>query len=126
MPEVSLDNFNGGDGSKDIAYDAIAFVPGDYDGLNDIVFPEADPNAPDVDFVAAQDAEEVPAGAASKSSAAAAQESPECATGRDGIRWCGSYVPLDEKKAASPKREGRASAAAGPVGWCANVNGAAM
>lgn len=126
VPEVSLDNFNGGDGSKDIAYDAIAFVPGDYDGLNDIVFPEADPNAPDVDFVAAQDAEEVPAGAAVKSSAAAAQESPECATGRDGIRWCGSYVPLDEKKAASLEKEGRAAAAAGPVGWCANVNGAAM
>ncbi|MFC8640493.1 hypothetical protein ACFUC2_07005 [[Kitasatospora] papulosa] len=31
-PEVRLDNFNGGDGSADIAFDAVAFVPGTYNG----------------------------------------------------------------------------------------------
>ncbi|WP_437093381.1 hypothetical protein [Streptomyces sp. enrichment culture] len=47
-PEVALDNFNGGDGSKDIAYDAIAFVPGDYSGIPaDLTFGDPDPNAPD-------------------------------------------------------------------------------
>ncbi|MBQ0889790.1 hypothetical protein KBZ94_33515 [Streptomyces sp. RM72] len=127
VPEVSLDNFNGGDGSKDIAFDAVAFVPGDYDGLNDIIFPEADPNASDVDFVGAQDAKEVPAGATLKSLAAAEPSKPTCATGRDGIRWCGSYVPLDEEKAKTPNLlKSAAAAAAGPVGWCSNVNGAAM
>ncbi|TYR65421.1 hypothetical protein FY004_06340 [Streptomyces parvus] len=128
VPEVSLDNFNGGDGSKDIAYDAIAFVPGDYDGLNDIVFPEADPNAPDVNFITTQDPKEVQAGAALKSSKAAAPGGQKCVSGADGINWCGSYIPLDKKKAASLKTAKRASAAAaaGPVGWCANVSGAAM
>ncbi|MDQ1040562.1 hypothetical protein QFZ75_006978 [Streptomyces sp. V3I8] len=127
VPEVSLDNFNGGDGSKDIAFDAVAFVPGDYDGLNDITFPEADPNAPDVDFVAAQDAKEVLAGATLKASAAAEPGEQTCATGRDRISWCGSYVPLDEGKAKSSNTlRSAAAAAAGPVGWCSNVNGAAM
>ncbi|MFI6284458.1 hypothetical protein ACIBCM_06825 [Streptomyces sp. NPDC051018] len=122
VPEVSLDNFNGGNGTKDIAFDAIAFVPGDYDGLHDVTFPEANPNAPDIDFVAAQ---KVRAGAAPQLPAAAAQGKRTCATGRDGIRWCGSYVPLEGKKAPSQTTVERA-AAAGPVGWCANVNGAAM
>ncbi|MEU7664480.1 golvesin C-terminal-like domain-containing protein [Streptomyces lincolnensis] len=47
-PEVSLSNFTSdGTGDKDIAWDAIAFVPGDYDGLGEISFPDPDPNAPD-------------------------------------------------------------------------------
>ncbi|WP_367046149.1 hypothetical protein [Streptomyces sp. Je 1-332] len=47
-PEVSLDNFNGGDGTKDIAWDALAFVPGDYSGIpSDLTFGNPDPNAPD-------------------------------------------------------------------------------
>ncbi|MFD4336881.1 hypothetical protein ACFWPP_06705 [Streptomyces anulatus] len=127
FPEVSLHNFNGGDGSKDIAYDAIAFVPGDHDGLNDIVFPEANPNAPDVDFVAAQDAKEALAGVTLRSSAAA-PGAEKCVTGRDGISWCGSYAPLNEEKATSLKAGKRAMAAAtaGSGGWCANVSGAAM
>ncbi|MFE6038945.1 hypothetical protein [Streptomyces sp. NPDC056452] len=46
--EVSLDNFNGGDGTKDIAWDAIAFVPGDYSGIpSDLTFGDPDVNAPD-------------------------------------------------------------------------------
>ncbi|MFJ4000173.1 golvesin C-terminal-like domain-containing protein [Streptomyces parvus] len=46
FPEVSLHNFNGGDGSKDIAYDAIAFVPGKYDGMPSIGFADPNKNAP--------------------------------------------------------------------------------
>lgn len=51
-PKVTLDNFNGGDGSADIAYDAIAFVPGDYWGLpSDLAFSDpTDENGPDPDF----------------------------------------------------------------------------
>ncbi|MEV4876066.1 hypothetical protein [Streptomyces cyaneofuscatus] len=49
LPEVSLSNFNsGGTGEKDVAWDAVAFVPGDYSGIpTDLVFGDPDPNAPD-------------------------------------------------------------------------------
>jgi hypothetical protein len=127
-PQVSLDNFNGGDGSADIAFDAVAFVPGDHDGLNDIIFPEANPNAPDIDFVAAQDAKSVPAGASLKALAADAPGESTCVTGHDGIQWCGSYVPLDGKKTTTLRTVSgvTTAAATGPVGWCTNVSGAAM
>ncbi|WP_230396275.1 golvesin C-terminal-like domain-containing protein [Streptomyces blattellae] len=48
-PEVSLSNFTSdGTGDKDIAWDAIAFVPGDYSGIpSDLTFGDADPNAPE-------------------------------------------------------------------------------
>ncbi|MGW7280953.1 golvesin C-terminal-like domain-containing protein [Streptomyces sp. NPDC054844] len=46
IPEVSLSNFNsGGNGDKDIAFDAIAFVPGDYSGMTQITFGDPDVNA---------------------------------------------------------------------------------
>jgi hypothetical protein len=47
IPEVQLDNFNGGDGSADIAFDALAFVPGTYNGLKMTGNMTADPYAPD-------------------------------------------------------------------------------
>ncbi|MFC4612803.1 hypothetical protein ACFO9E_34395 [Streptomyces maoxianensis] len=47
IPEVKLSNFNGtGTGDKDIAWDAIAFVPGDYTGMPDISFSGPDLLAP--------------------------------------------------------------------------------
>jgi hypothetical protein len=47
-PEVSLDNFNGGDGTADVAWDALAFVPGDYSEIpSDLTFGDPDVNAPD-------------------------------------------------------------------------------
>ncbi|MEV4426426.1 hypothetical protein AB0K23_13800 [Streptomyces sp. NPDC049602] len=49
LPQVSLSNFTSdGDGSKDIAWDAIAFVPGDFSGIPaDLTFGDPDPNAPE-------------------------------------------------------------------------------
>ncbi|MEU2247053.1 hypothetical protein [Streptomyces sp. NPDC019224] len=51
-PKVTLDNFNGGDGSADIAFDAVAFVPGDYWGLpSDLAFSDpTDESGPDPEF----------------------------------------------------------------------------
>ncbi|MGW6393636.1 golvesin C-terminal-like domain-containing protein [Streptomyces sp. NPDC055103] len=48
-PEVSLSNFTSdGNGDKDIAWDAIAFVPGDYSGIPaDLTFGDPDPFAPE-------------------------------------------------------------------------------
>jgi hypothetical protein len=47
IPEVRLDNFNGGNGSADIAFDALAFVPGTYNGLKMTGNMTADPTAPE-------------------------------------------------------------------------------
>ncbi|MDI9889509.1 hypothetical protein QMZ92_35755 [Streptomyces sp. HNM0645] len=47
IPEVRLDNFNGGNGSADIAFDAVAFVPGTYNGLKLTGNMTANPTAPD-------------------------------------------------------------------------------
>ncbi|MDX3239396.1 hypothetical protein PV392_27650 [Streptomyces sp. ME03-5709C] len=47
IPEVQLDNFNGGSGSADIAFDALAFVPGTYNGLALTGSMTVDPTAPD-------------------------------------------------------------------------------
>ncbi|MFD7996473.1 hypothetical protein ACFV3Q_33225 [Streptomyces mexicanus] len=132
-PQVSLDNFNGGDGTKDIAFDAVAFVPGDHDGLYDITFPEADPYTPDVDFEAVQDAKEVSATPSLLSpSRTGVAGAPSCSTGGDGVTLCATYKPLNEKNTKGAKPSGAAepslaaAAAAGPVGWCQNVNGAAL
>ncbi|MFC8012643.1 golvesin C-terminal-like domain-containing protein [Streptomyces cinereoruber] len=47
IPEVQLDNFNGGSGSIDIAFDAVAFVPGTYNGLKMTGNMTANPTAPE-------------------------------------------------------------------------------
>ncbi|MFI1205942.1 hypothetical protein ACH4VR_42095 [Streptomyces sp. NPDC020883] len=50
VPEVKLTSVTpDGTGDQDIAYDAVAFVPGNYSLMPDIRFPDADPNAPDPD-----------------------------------------------------------------------------
>ncbi|NML54738.1 hypothetical protein HHL19_18970 [Streptomyces sp. R302] len=50
-PEVRLDTLSAsGTGDADVAFDAVAFVPGDYSGTPDISFPDPDLTAPDVDL----------------------------------------------------------------------------
>ncbi|MFE2940759.1 hypothetical protein ACFXKG_17120 [Streptomyces sp. NPDC059255] len=51
IPEVRLDNFNGGNGEADIAFDAMAFVPGTYDGQSMTGDMRADLTAPDPELV---------------------------------------------------------------------------
>ncbi|WP_328890572.1 golvesin C-terminal-like domain-containing protein [Streptomyces sp. NBC_00316] len=47
-PEVRLDTIaSDGTGDEDIAFDAVAFVPGNYDLIPDIRLPAGDPNAPE-------------------------------------------------------------------------------
>ncbi|MFF3260562.1 hypothetical protein ACFYWO_15500 [Streptomyces sp. NPDC002932] len=133
-PQVSLDNFNGGDGTADIAFDALAFVPGDHDGLNDIIFPEADPNVPDVDYAAAQRAKEVNStGMSSLMSPSLRGEAGKesCSTDSNGVTLCAAYEPLgspDVKNAKSrtASKSSLAAGPAGPVGWCKSISGAAM
>ncbi|WLW52098.1 hypothetical protein [Streptomyces sp. YU58] len=47
IPEVRLDNFNGGSGSADIAFDALAFVPGTYNGQKITGSMTVNPTAPE-------------------------------------------------------------------------------
>ncbi|MGW0118624.1 golvesin C-terminal-like domain-containing protein [Streptomyces sp. NPDC003327] len=152
LPEVSLSNFTSdGNGDKDIAWDAVAFVPGDYDDLNEVRFPEANPLAPDIDFVAAQhpkDAPTVPSltsttlagptGSTGSTSGAGAG----CATGLDKVTLCSSYRPLHGPVAPDPSSRATGATAgtttgtatgtatatgvAATGGWCKNVNGSAM
>lgn len=54
-PEVKLSNSNSvGTGDNDIAWDAVAFVPGDYSGMPEVDFPAENPDAPAPDIMAAQ------------------------------------------------------------------------
>ncbi|WP_240135559.1 golvesin C-terminal-like domain-containing protein [Streptomyces sp. MUM 178J] len=143
VPEVSLSNFNSsGNGDKDVAWDAIAFVPGDYDGLPEVRFPEADPNAPPVDFEDSQVAKEAgPTGtrisaprghSATPSPSAGASSGRPCQTDKGGVTVCAEYRAVadskseDEKAGKALAAPQRGSVAAGPVGWCKNVNGAFM
>ncbi|MEU0743507.1 hypothetical protein [Streptomyces sp. NPDC006134] len=51
VPEVQVDTIvPSGTGEEDIAFDAVAFVPGDYSGMPEITFPDPDPNAPEIDY----------------------------------------------------------------------------
>ncbi|MEV5357791.1 hypothetical protein [Streptomyces sp. NPDC052693] len=51
VPEVQVDTLApGGTGDIDIAFDAVAFIPGDYSGMPQITFPDPDPNAPEIDY----------------------------------------------------------------------------
>ncbi|MFJ3933855.1 hypothetical protein [Streptomyces sp. NPDC090029] len=46
IPEVRLDNFNGGTGDADIAFDAVAFVPGTFNGMTMAANLTTNPTAP--------------------------------------------------------------------------------
>jgi hypothetical protein len=47
VPQVRLTNMtaSGEDGDKDVAFDAVAFVPGDYTDMPSVTFPDANPSA---------------------------------------------------------------------------------
>ncbi|WP_164583293.1 hypothetical protein [Streptomyces sp. SID10815] len=52
VPAVRLSTLStSGTGDDDVAFDAVAFVPGDYAGMPSISFPDGNPQAPDVDYV---------------------------------------------------------------------------
>ncbi|WP_331740900.1 hypothetical protein [Streptomyces sp. NBC_01006] len=129
-PQVTLDNFNGGDGSADIAFDAIAFVPGDYSGMPGIRIPAEDPNVPDIDFVGTQKVKVAdPAGMAA-SKVAAAPSTDACGSAEKGVTSCAKYTPSSSianktispllTTQAAPPLVSAAAVSPGPVGWCKN------
>ncbi|WP_438290876.1 NucA/NucB deoxyribonuclease domain-containing protein [Streptomyces sp. HUAS TT7] len=51
VPAVRLSTISpSGTGDDDIAFDAVAFVPGDYSDMPPISFPDDNPNAPEIDY----------------------------------------------------------------------------
>ncbi|MFF4351657.1 hypothetical protein [Streptomyces sp. NPDC001530] len=125
VPEVKLNTVTAdGTGDEDIAFDALAFEPGDWDFVPDIVIPEADPDAPDPEWEDT-DRQKQP----NPEGTALAANRERCVdTDHKGTRQC---VKLDydlEKYGVSeweqPKssKNSLAAAAAPLVPWCDDPN----
>jgi hypothetical protein len=120
-----------GTGDDDVAWDAVAFVPGDFGGVPEVDFDADNPNAPDVDFLARQVPQDAPSpGAASP--LARLKEADKgtggCSTNSDGTRLCGTYEPLNGRGVPSTSTRGSLEAQPmavdpGPVSWCKDVSG---
>ncbi|WP_328672263.1 Tat pathway signal protein [Streptomyces sp. NBC_00328] len=138
IPEVQLSNANSvGSATDDIAWDAIAFTPGDYSGMPQVNFAAENPEAPDIDDVSAQEPEDAPAptpeglsaGARSTAGTTSSDDVDKCSTDANGIQLCiGSYKPWNELPKISPKAATRksvatAATAAEPVPWCKTAPG---
>ncbi|WP_327415674.1 golvesin C-terminal-like domain-containing protein [Streptomyces sp. NBC_01233] len=133
VPEVRLTSITSdGTGDQDIAYDAVAFEPGTWNMLPEIVIPDENPNAPEHDFVDNDRQKQpnpqgvpAPLKALGKAPGANFLKAPEeCReTSGKGVRQC---VTLDydigKYKAGMPKAAPSMRAAAGAedplVSWC--------
>ncbi|MFJ3793989.1 hypothetical protein [Kitasatospora sp. NPDC090091] len=149
VPQVQLTNIApGGAGDRDVAYDGVAFIPGDFSKMPHITLPEADPTAPDRDAVE----EPIPINGSGGLAAKAAQATQQplgsqvrqdstCAD-RDAktrIKVCSKYTSTDAlTQSAAPSASDSqqlpqpgAQAASGPsstefVPWCPSRLGDAM
>ncbi|MFF4501593.1 Tat pathway signal protein [Streptomyces sp. NPDC001401] len=139
-PEVKLSNTTGdGTGDDDIAWDAVAVVPGDFSGMPEVDFAAENPNAPDPDDIAAQTPDDAPAPTDEALSAATAKNTAQateagsatngCSTNSDGVQLCaGPYKPWSKlskssAKTVSPKSLGSLAASSEPVPWCKTAPG---
>ncbi|MCC5480642.1 golvesin C-terminal-like domain-containing protein [Streptomyces barringtoniae] len=139
-PEVQLSNFTAnGTADKDVAWGAVAFVPGDFSGMPKINFPAENPDAPDVDDVTAQKPEAAPAptpeglvaatGSNTRRATGAGGDANACSRSSHGVKLCvGPYQPwskLPKSPAgkASPKSTHSPTAGSEPVPWCKTAPG---
>ncbi|WP_406179541.1 hypothetical protein [Streptomyces sp. NBC_01006] len=115
VPEVRLSSWSvQGKGSDDIAFDAVAFVPGDYSGMPSISFPDDNPNAPDIDYdVQPLDPASAPVftsatlpGAAKALSSAAAETPQNCADAMKKAKAGKSLCVRQGAPAAAPAQGG--------------------
>ncbi|MER6369969.1 hypothetical protein ABT255_16580 [Streptomyces mirabilis] len=121
VPEVKLNTITSdGTGDEDIAFDAVAFEPGDWDFVPDIVIPEGDPDAPDPVWEDT-DRQKQPN---PEGTTLAANKERCVATDHEGTRQC-VKLDYDIKKYGARKwqqskssRSGVAAAAAPLVSWC--------
>jgi hypothetical protein len=128
----------------DIAWDAMAVVPGDFSGMPAVNFSAENPGAPDPDDIASQSPDDAPApvpvdsGIARLTKAAARADSVasaanRCSSGDAGIAVClGPYTPMsplmgDAATMPSPRANTKAVAdtasVSEPVPWCRTAPG---
>ncbi|MCX4659225.1 hypothetical protein [Streptomyces uncialis] len=94
VPEVQVDTIApGGTGDHNIAFDAIALVPGDYSDMPEITFPDPDPNAPEVNYDD-QKMVDIPTPPLNFPAAAAKSESPNAAP----VKKCGAVDPRTRRQ----------------------------
>lgn len=139
-PEVKLSNTaSDGNGDDDIAWDAIAVVPGDFSGMPEVDFAAENPDAPDPDDISVQEPEAAPAPTDEGISAAIAKntarttdtagDTGDCTATGDGVQLCaGPYKPWSQlskslASTATPKTVGSLAASSQPVPWCKTAPG---
>ncbi|MGW2379196.1 golvesin C-terminal-like domain-containing protein [Streptomyces lincolnensis] len=147
-PEVKLSNTTGdGTGDDDIAWDAVAVVPGDFSGMPEVDFGAENPDAPDPDDIASQTPDDAPAPTDEGLSALTAQHTAPhiahataqdtaaggtaggCSTTSGKVHLCaGPYKPWSELSKSSataitPKSLGSHAASSEPVPWCKTAPG---
>lgn len=148
VPQVKLTTIAAnGTGDEDIAFDAVAFVPGHHSGV-DITLPEPDPNAPNVDWDSINKAQDMqapdyeivppdPAGPGASSRAVNPdaelyqRKGWSCGTpNAKGIAGCSRIVASKDKMTKlpplSPPKQNAARVAStfDPiVSWCTNTRG---
>lgn len=132
IPEVQLTNDTpGGTADLDVAWDAMAFVSGDFSGMPQVDFAAENPNLPPVDYVATQTPDTAPAPVnantamtatlgADKAKAAA----PQCSSPDTSGRQICTGPFQDQPSRGAKQKTGQAAAAASePVPWCKTAPG---
>ncbi|MCC5475632.1 golvesin C-terminal-like domain-containing protein [Streptomyces barringtoniae] len=128
IPEVRLSNTtSSGSADKDIAWGAVAFVPGNFDvsggRMAGLELPDPDYNAPDVDFIDNdQQKQPAPTGLVTPSAASSLTSNNQCAKGlKNGqSRQCVTYEPLI-KRPSMTRTAGTGALSTTLVPWCAQT-----
>ncbi|MEW2373374.1 hypothetical protein AB0940_28975 [Streptomyces sp. NPDC006656] len=130
VPEVRLTNLTqDGTGDQDVAWDAVAFEPGNFSQIPEIVIPDANPNAPENEFVDSDRQKQPnPSGLAPSPLKAPAAPSPfmrapeDCRqTSQKGVRQCTAIdYNIGMYKPSSPQAPSARALAADDaiVPWC--------
>ncbi|MER6080928.1 Tat pathway signal protein [Streptomyces sp. NPDC001833] len=126
-PEVQLTNSTSdGSADKDVAYDAVAFVPGDYSNMPSITFPNPDDSAPmpswEGDVEEAHRNSGLPSAAAALSSASGIADNTTCSpSGTSGGTICVNVGKAQSRTSQLGKQMTKALTAADAnsiVPWC--------
>ncbi|MFJ2847535.1 Tat pathway signal protein [Streptomyces griseofuscus] len=136
-PEVQLSNATAdGTADKDVAWGAVAFVPGDFSRMPKVNFPAENPAAPDVDDLSAQKPEDAPAptaeGLVKNAQRADGAGGDTCSASGHGVKLCvGPYkpwtkLPKSPARKATPKTIHSLTATTEPVPWCKTAPGSAF
>ncbi|WNI22745.1 hypothetical protein [Streptomyces sp. ITFR-16] len=122
-PEVKLSTVTAdGTGDQDVAFDAVAFEPGNWKTVPELVIPEADENAPDPEWLDTdREKQPSPDGVISTAARSALPKEDCRSTDRPGVTQCITLDPdIDQYASRDQQRSlDRAAALDTPlVSWC--------